>query len=284
MFERDAASQESVTYGLAQKVSSLQQEFDELAELRNQQSELLGDRAAAVASGYNREVLERLVQDHRRRINSGQTQDIGTPSAITDTPRTSLGSVFHTATPPFQYQWTWSTTQDTPTVSVNADRNTGTESFSLYGNLDQPSAASCAAAVGIYFRPPIANGILKISANPAVNWNGAALSVFNVAHTDGWTGLFVGRYTLAGGADGTPVDQRLKIWDLNSGWLDSLYAKGSTSGYPLSAQIQVDQSHYYIIWAWSGGSIAADGFYTFNGSGAWSTMSVAVPSISWELF
>jgi hypothetical protein len=197
---------------------------------------------------------------------------------------TSLGSIFHTATQPYPYDWTWNAKQGSPSVGVTASRAAGTASFSLFSDLNQVSSASCAAAVGIYFRPVVANGILRVNSNPSLAWDAAALSVFNVAHSDGWVGLNIGRYTLAGGADGTPVDQRTKIWELNSGWLDTLYAKGSTTGYPLSAQIQVDSAHYYLVWVWTGGRISADGYYAVNGSCAWSTMSATVPAFSWELF
>jgi len=110
-------------------------------------------------------------------------------------------------------------------------------------------------------------------------------SAYN-AHSDGWLGIFVGSYAVAGGYAGTLIDERLKLWDFNSGWFDHPESQTGISGFPLSAWLPVDRSHGYTIWVWCGGSIASDGFYgpPYHGSDAESIMNITVPSIFWALF
>ncbi|HYU01717.1 MAG TPA: hypothetical protein VEK85_15155 [Gemmatimonadales bacterium] len=209
---------------------------------------------------------------------------LAAPRLVREEERVSLGSISATRTPPYDYPWTWSAGSGAPAISVAANRNTGQMSFSIW-NASKDASGSAAAALGIYFRPVVTNGILRLSSSPAFNYSWWTYCVFASAHSDGFIGLYVGRYTLAGGFDGAPVDQRISLWSDDSWWSGAGSHSGSSSGYPLFAQLNVDSSHWYALWVWCGGRASGAGWGgLFSGSGAGSNLSVTVPSIFWELF
>jgi hypothetical protein len=197
--------------------------------------------------------------------------------------RIFAGSIGATVVPPYNYQWTWNAQVGGASVGVNANRNAGTLGFNLW-NAGRDASASAAAAVGFFFRPMLKNGLLRIWANPAFNYLWWTYCVFASAHSDGWLGFYVGRYTLAGGFDGAPVFQQHMLWDDDSWWSGAGSHSGSNSGYPLFAQFSVDSAHWYAIWVWCGGRATGAGWGTFSGSGAGSNLAVTVPSMGWELF
>jgi len=156
--------------------------------------------------------------------------------------------------------------------------------FSIW-NAGNDASGSARAAVGIYFRPTTANGILRLTSNPAFNFSWWTYCVLASAHSDAFIGLYVGRYTLSGGFDGAPVNQQISLWNDDSWWAGAGSHSGSNSAFPLFAQFNVDRSHYYALWVWCGGRASGAGWGSaFWGSGAGSNLSVTVPSIFWELF
>lgn len=230
-----------------------------------------GDGAAATAKG-----LAALDGQLRRRR-------VPAPAPVRDAPRIFTGSIGATRTTPFDYQWTWTAQNGGARAVASADRLNGQINIDSYTN-GVDSTGWCRAAVGIYFRPVVANGILRISANPAFTYNWFTICTLASAHSDAFIGLYVGRYTLAGGFDGAPVNQMTSLWNDDSWWSGSWSNKGSNSGFPLFAQLNVDSAHWYAIWVWTGGSADGAGWGTFSGSGANSVLRTTVPSITWELF
>ena len=209
---------------------------------------------------------------------------LSAPKVAKDRERIFTGSIAATVPPPFNYQWTWNAGSGSPSnLDVAANRNTGNMNFYLHTNSNHSSSGSGRTALGIYFRPMTENGILRLSANPAINFNWWDICAFASAHTDAFMGLYVGRYNLSGGFDGAVVNQQISLWN-DSSWWSGGSGSGSNSGFPLSAQFNVDGSHWYAMWIWCGGNVSADGWHTFSGSGAGASLSVAVPSITWELF
>jgi hypothetical protein len=207
------------------------------------------------------------------------------PEVAAVAPRIFAGSIGITFAPPYNYPWTWTAfTGSASDHSAAANRSTGAISFGLHTSNGGDAATSAGrAAVGSYFRPMTANGILRVSATPSFSYNWWTSCAFASAHSDGFIGLYVGRYTLAGGFDGAPVNQQISLWHDNS-WWSGASGSASSSGYGLSAQFNVDSSHYYQIWVWCGGYVSASGWHTFSGSGAGAYMSARVPSIHAELF
>lgn len=190
-----------------------------------------------------------------------------------------------TIVPRFNYDWTWQASSNSPeTATSSADRNTGQMSFSAWSAVDHWSSANVRAALGIYFRPQVDNGVLILTSTPALNFGWGDWCGFDSCHSDGWIGLIVGRYNLSGGFDGWSVDEMVNLWSDDSWWHGAGWHTGTNSGYSLAAWFSVDSSHWYAMWVWCGGDISADGWGTFTGSGAASTMSVTIPSITWGLF
>jgi hypothetical protein len=220
-----------------------------------------------------------------RTLDSGAgKQRVTVPKPARDLPRIAMGSIVVTRVPPYDYPWSWQWQAGGASVGSSANRSSGGMSFSLWNN-SRDASASAAAALGVYFRPSVANGILRLSSSPAFNYLWWTYCAFASAHSDGWIGLYVGRYTLGGGFDGSSVDQRLSLWSDDSWWSGAGTQSGSTSAYPLFAQFNVDSAHWYALWVWCGGYVHGAGWGgAFSGSGAGAQMSVAVPSMTMELF
>ena len=218
-----------------------------------------------------------------KREHAQQLLEVPLPQAPEVTQRIFTGSIGATVTAPYDYPWTWSTTTGSPGVSVSADKTNGRMGLDIWTNSDDESSASAAVALGIFFKPMTANGILRLSSNPSFNYSWGTWAVFDSARSDAFIGLYVGSYTLGGGFDGAPVDQESVLWSDDS-WWDSGGHQGTNSGYPLFAQFNVDNSHWYALWVWCGGSASGAGWGTFSGSAAESGLTVALRSITWELF
>jgi hypothetical protein len=191
-----------------------------------------------------------------------------------------------TLTPPYNWSWTWEAGNGGPEINTaSADSANGTWSVSNWTSFDNSSNASSRAAVGIFFRPPTENGILQVWSSPALNYDWGDWCVFDGAGSDGWLGLYVGEYAVDGGGFvSAPVDQQINLWSDNSWWSGVGSQQGSNSGYPLSAQLQVDSDHFYEIWVWGGTDVYGAGWGTFSGSGAGGDLSARIPSITWELY
>jgi hypothetical protein len=194
------------------------------------------------------------------------------------------GSIGATVGPPYDYQWTWSAVSGNPDEnSETANDNSGDMAINIWADFNNGSSVSGRAAVGTYFYPPTSDGSLQIWSAPAISDDWGDWCAFDSASADGWIGLYVGSYDLAGGFTGAVVDQQITLWSDSSWWSGVGEQEGSNSGYGLYASTQVDQDHQYIIWVWCGGDISAAGWGTFSGSGAGDDLNVAVPSITWEL-
>ena len=209
---------------------------------------------------------------------------LAAPRLASEEARIFPGSIGFTRVPPYDYRWTWSAKDNnSATASVAASSANGQQSFSLW-NAGSQAHAWGATAVGVYFRPFTPNGIVHLWANPAINYLWWTYCVLASAHSDGWIGLYVGQYTLAGDLDRVAVDQQISLWSDDSWWSGAGSHSGSNSGYPLSSWFTVDSNHWYAMWVWTGGSIYGSGWGTFSGSGAGAQLSTATPSISFVLY
>jgi hypothetical protein len=188
--------------------------------------------------------------------------------------RARLGSVAVTFVPPFwPYQWS-ATTGTSAQGIVSADGNAGTMGFDAITGQDGKTA-STVVGLGYYFQPLADNGIMQVSANPSFNYGWDSTNVLDSSHTRGYFGLHVEAYTLSNVYVQTVIDQQIILWDSTGG-----EDRGSNSGYPLFASTPVDSDHYYDIWVLAYGDAEADGWSAAWGSGATSSASLVVPSIS----
>lgn len=279
-----AVAEAVVRRGMGDAERRLKDEFTrQLAERKRLASTSAALRDLTLGPDADRRRL-RAVATRLRTLDRGLAgQKLKAPTGGGDVERQALSSILVTRVPPYDYPWTWQWQSGGASVSVGANRNTGAMSFALWNNGRNASAAA-AAALGIYFRPSVSNGILRLSSTPRFSYLWWTICAFASAHSDGWIGLYVGRYTLAGGFDGAPVNQKLYQWNDDSWWSGAGSNSGSTSGYPLFAQFNVDSAHWYALWVWCGGYVHGEGWGTFSGSGAGSDLNVTVPSITWELF
>jgi len=193
------------------------------------------------------------------------------------------GQIGATVAAPFDYQWTWSAVSgdDPGDNSVSADRASGDLSLILDTGVDDSSSSAARAAVGTYFYPPFSTGTLQVWSAPWFSYLWGTFCSFASAHADGWIGMYVGSYDLGGRFTGAVIDYRASLWSHDQ-WFGSTTNSDFSSGYGLyPPPVQVDRQHQYIIWAWCGGEISADGWHALWGSGATDQFYVVVPSITW---
>ncbi|HEY5358852.1 MAG TPA: hypothetical protein VIJ82_14440 [Streptosporangiaceae bacterium] len=61
-------------------------------------------------------------------------------------------------------------------------------------------------------------------------------------------GCTSGKYDVDGnGFVGAPVDRQVSLWSDSSWWAGVGEQQGDNSGYPLFAELHVNNSHYYAI-------------------------------------
>jgi hypothetical protein len=285
LFGGQVADEKTVLAGMSTLETSLKADFYSALEQRDAMAPVKETVRGALVEVIGRDQMTALAEDVRGKVASFAERELASPETVQQTQRIFLGSIGATVGVPFNYQWTWSAGTGSPSLSVSANRTTGLMSFGLAANFSNGSSGGAAAALGIYFRPMVANGILRLSANPAFTNSWLTACAFCSAHSDGWIGLYVGQYNLSGGFDATVVDQRISLWSDDSWWYGVGPISASNSAFPLFAQMNVDSSHWYALWVWCGGNVSACGFGSpFWGSGATGRMSVTLPSITWELF
>jgi hypothetical protein len=206
------------------------------------------------------------------------------PKPRTVKTRVFAASISATVAAPFNYDWTWTASAGSPTLSCSAARSSGMMGFSVSCGVYGSASASARNAVGIFFRPMTDNGILRVTATPSYSTLWGTFCVLASAYADGWIGLYVGEYSLSGGFNSAPVNQQIQLFSDSSWWSGTGPQRSSNSGFPLSAQFDVDGSHWYALWVWSGGdaSGAGSGFASYGGG--ISSINIQVPSITWELF
>jgi hypothetical protein len=194
-----------------------------------------------------------------------------------------------TRNPPYEYQWSWQSGFNNPTISRTATAASGQMALDLISDLDNPSIADAKAAIGIYFRPPTQNGILTLSATPSFIASFFHNGVLASSQANAWVGLYGASYNASDNSFASEILNQMSMvfcvdtWYFCGGDNPSSPPSFNNSGLPLNAQFQVDNSHWYALWVWCGTHIGADGFGgLFSGSGAISHISVNVPSMIWS--
>ena len=215
-------------------------------------------------------------QTHRRRL--------ARPAVVPHKQRivADLGA---TVVPPYDFQEVLFNSAASPTNSSSADSSAGQITSAISTDFDQPSSATDTAGVGIFFHPPTdCPGTLSISATLSFTYSWSTICGFASAHSDGWVGLAVEQFDLAGFPAGMLVDQRISQWWADASWADTRIYSGSNNAFQLMASCTVDSQHVYHLWVRCGGSISGAGFTNrIGGSGARSEIIASVPSITWEL-
>jgi len=269
--------------GMRLAEQELQRRFKQRRDSVNGSAKALTPLAEAFGQ-QNQEQLQKALRSLKELDRRSGRRGVVVPKPMSEEARVFAGSIGIARVPAYDYQWTWSAKDNnSATASVAANAGGGQQSFSLWNN-SAGAHAWGAAAVGVYFRPWTANGIVNLWANPAINYNWWTYCALASAHSDGWLGLYVGQYTLAGNLDRVPVDQQISLWSDDSWWAGAGGHTSSNSGYPLSAWFTVDSDHWYAMWVWIGGSIYGSGWGAFSGSGAGAQLSASTPAMNLVLY
>jgi hypothetical protein len=287
LYGMEPPSEEEARRGLA----DLQRRFERQAEARAARAAGAREHGAALRGLLNvtdesTRNATAAVRALRRESEAAAKRKVAQPKGHRARPRLFTGSIGATLTPPYNWSWTWKAGNGGPEVnSASADSRNGTWGVSDWTSQNDSSNASARAAVGVFFRPPTDTGFLQVWSNPALNDDWGDWCSTDGAGSDGWVGLYIGEYVVDGGGFvGAPVDQQISLWSDSSWWSGVGSQEGSSSGYPLFAQLNVDNDHFYEIWVWGGTDVYGAGWSTFWGSAAGGDLSASVPSITWELY
>jgi hypothetical protein len=220
--------------------------------------------------------LKLLARQVRRRRLARPVVTLQKPRIVAD-----LGA---TVVAPYDFQEMLFSSAGMPFNASSANKTTGQIVSSIGANFDHSSSATVVVGVGIFFSPPTdCPGTLSISASPGLTFDWHTFSILNSAHSDGWVGIAVEQFDMAGIRTGVLVDQKTFLWSSSTWWHGDGDNDGSNNAFPLFAQCTVDSQHFYHVWVRCGGSISAAGISQWFGSDAGSRIFGSVPSITWEL-
>jgi hypothetical protein len=104
-----------------------------------------------------------------------------------------------TVVPPYDFQETLVSSTGAPFNGSSADKTTGQITSFIDADSRNSSSETLTAAVGIFFHPPTdCSGTLSISASLTFTYEWATYCAFASAHSDGWVGIAVERFDMAG--------------------------------------------------------------------------------------
>jgi hypothetical protein len=191
--------------------------------------------------------------------------------------------------PPYEYEWSWQSAFNNPSVNRAASGANGHMALDLVSDLNNPSIADARAAIGIYFRPPTENGILTLSTTPSFNASFFHDGTLASSQANAWIGLYGASYNASNDSFASEMLNQMSMvfsvdtWYFSGGDDPINPPSFNNSGFPLTAQFQVDNSHWYALWVWCGTHIRAEGFGgLFSGSAAITHISVNVASMIWS--
>jgi hypothetical protein len=268
----------------AAKQKELSRNFTRQEASRSRHARIMERVHAPVLKAYAKDAkflravapLKSLVRQMRRRRLARPVVPLQEPRIVAD-----LGA---TVVPPYDFQEMLFSSAGMALNASSANKMTGLITSSIGGNRNNPSSATVIVGVGIFFHPPTTcPGTLSISASPGLTFDWDTISILNSAHSDGWVGIAVEQFDMAGIPTGVLVDQRISLWSSNTWWQGDGFNDGSNNAFPLFAQCTVDSQHFYHVWVRCGGSISAAGMNQWFGSDAGSRIFGSVPSITWEL-
>jgi hypothetical protein len=289
----DAAPQKLVLRGMATVEKTLTQRFQELNKQRARLASAnapLRDKLLGLI-GKDPEWAADVRRKQRASTKSPPLRRVAFPKALRQKEHISLGSLGGTRLSPFDYQWTWSAKtgpagnyQLTPFADAShgyMDVNGG--SFFPAEDGEHPGSISARAAVGIFFSSPSeCVSTFSFWGNGYHRFSWEEYCTFASAHSDGFIGLFAASYDWAGNFSGTVVDKMFPLWSNDSWWNDAS-GSGSSDGFSLAANFQVDPDHWYALWVLCGSDNSGDGPGLFLYGAAYSRLTVKLLSIGWQV-
>jgi hypothetical protein len=256
----------------------------ELSEKRTRESAAAALRktiyAPIIASAQDDHEAVRAVRDFRQL--APKKSRVKPPMLVSIDPEIFTGPLGARLVPPFPYTWQWSGIEGDARGGAQATGTNGIIGLWTDADRSDSGSASVRGALGIYFYPPTQGGVLQFWSTPAIAWWWSDYAVLDTAHTDAFMGLYVGSYDLNGAFSGAVVDQRQSLWNDTSHFTQT-DDHGTNSATTLSTRLWVDNAHQYILWLWCGTAASGPGNGgLFSGGGAWSSLSVTIPSLSWS--
>jgi hypothetical protein len=287
LFGGMVVSQEPLRRATAQRQKALAADFRRQQQLRAEYDALTRKLYQPMLGAYAEDPgLARQMRSVQALNAAGFRRRLAPPPIPAHEPQivADLGA---TVVPPYDFQEVLFTSTGSPPNASSANKATGAITSSVGWNNPGPSSASITVGVGIFFSPPTTcPGTLRIASSVGYTWDYTCYSAFAGAHSDGWIGIGVDRFTLNGLPDVTLVDQRIFLWSNDSSGLGGpSLPTGSNTGFPLSASCPVDNQHFYHLWVRCGGTVSSAGFggWGWFGSEAGTRIFGTVPSIAWEL-
>jgi hypothetical protein len=232
--------------------------------------------------------LRRIADSARRQRDEVDPAKTGLSAPSRDT-RILRGTIGLARSAPYDWDWKWKEVLGAPGLAQEprSDKSSGWMSMDTLntGAEGAQPTVSIATAVGNFFQPSAENTIVRLRSFPAISYSWGTFCALGWANAKGWIGLVVQEYNIGSNLlNRTLIQQQQMLWDNQSRVSGTGWINGSNTGYPLFAEFEVDRSHWYALWVWSGVFVNGSGSGFLNAGYARSIMTVHVPSILWEQF
>jgi hypothetical protein len=279
----DIASKETVLRGMKSREERLRLDFDRL------------HRQFVRRSEKNRLVVQELAEKLRKLginleqirgdLGEERKEKPGNPPIKTTALlyKPFIFSTGQTITKPYDYDWTWEATYGRPDIRTHANKAGFSGWWSVYCDQNNPSAGYTTAGIGVYFAPPSQNGSLNVSTAVDIKAHWGTWCNKAYATTWGKIELIVDVFNVSNNEYvGEAVNLVGNIFFDYSYWFGIGDQYSSNSAYPISANLPVDNSHWYVIWILTSGEVEAEGTGIFTGSYAEAYITMDVPYITWS--
>lgn len=213
-------------------------------EARKYQNEIM---AEVLASNVTNKKVQGSIAALRQIAVQAAKRKVRPPSATSEYPRISAGSVFDVFVPPYWNIWTSTSSVD---ASANANSGNGTFGGSAAG-FGQTNYAYAGLAAA-YF--PISDSPMG-HFRPYVRYNYKWLdsSVWSTAHSDGYMHAAVYDFNSSGNiVQWPPAEQSVTLWQDGTGWLDT-HSDSNDGVWPgvIDVAFPLTPGHAYALWVWS---------------------------------
>lgn len=222
----------------------LQNDFDQLGESQKRTRE--DNEAMRYALGVfianNGSLAEANKQTCERAISRLKTlSSLAIHDTTSDEIHTQVSSPAFFRTPPYEFSWAPAgLNSGSAYTSQSANSQTGDIHLLAHSGEDEGHAAT-AGALGMPLFPSVANGLLRVAANPSISYDYCCGRSIDSVQSHGWIGLYIAEYTLQHDFVRTVVSQQFNLWMQTSDG----GSKGSNGGLPLTAECPVDNNHEY---------------------------------------
>ena len=169
-----------------------------------------------------------------------------------------------------------------PALSATAGRNSGQMSCFVVSDVAAASGGTAMATLGVLFTPRFSPAILSASANPAISffWWVNAQPTPQCHAADSRASVLFGIISVKGLSVDGESEQDLPLWDEPITFCEENNFDFGTRQSSLSAQMDVDSSHSYIVFLTCFSSALAD---SWPGSRAVANLAVTLPSITLDV-